>query len=96
MPAVSMKGKKCTGHGCFPPRPSVGASSDVYVNGIEVHRETDAWAVHCCKSCHGGSLSKGSSTVFVNGLGISRIGDPVSCGSAIAEGSNNGYAGGCP
>ena len=96
MPAVARKGDICSGHGCFPPRPSTGASPDVYVNGIAVHRQGDGWATHGCGDCtpHGGNLSAGSSTVYVNGKQMGRIGDPVSCGSVAAQGSPNVFAGG--
>lgn len=95
MPAVTRLGDPCTGHGCFPPRPSASASGDVFVNGIPAHRQTDAWASHCCgPSCHGSALASGSATVFANGLQLGRIGDPVACGSAVAVGSGNVFAGG--
>jgi uncharacterized Zn-binding protein involved in type VI secretion len=95
MPGVSRLGDVCTGHGPFPPRSSVGSSPDVYVNGIPVHRQGDGWADHCYKrSCHAGSLAKGSGTVYVNNKQISRIGDPVDCGSSIAKGSSDVFAGG--
>lgn len=91
---VSYLGANCTGHGCFPPRPNTSSSSDVYVNNILVHRQSDSWSVHCCgPSCHSGSLQSGSSTVYVNNLQCSRIGDPVDCGSVIAEGSSNVFSG---
>lgn len=94
MPAVTRLGDLCTGHGCWPPRPNNQASPDVYANNIAVHRQGDSWAVHCCGSCHAGVCSSGSSTVYVNNKQIARIGDPVSCGSTIAEGSPNVFAGG--
>ena len=95
MPAVTRLGDACTGHGCFPGRPSSSASGDVFVNGIAVHRQGDSWSSHCCgPSCHGGALALGSGTVFVNGKMIGRIGDPVDCGSAVAVGSGNVFAGG--
>lgn len=95
MPAVTRLGDVCTGHGCFPPRPSSSASGDVFVNGIAVHRQGDSWSSHCCgPACHGGALASGSGTVFVNGKMIGRIGDPVDCGSAVAVGSSNVFAGG--
>lgn len=93
MPEVTRLGDLCTGHGCWPPRPNDEASPDVFTNGIRTHRETDHWPVHCCGSCHDGNLEKGSRTVFVNGLPIARIGDPVDCGSHVAEGSPNVFAG---
>jgi len=96
MPAVHLKGQKGSGHGCFSPRPNIQGSPNVFVNSTPVHREGDAWDSHGCGVCipHAGSLSKGSSTVFVNGSGIARIGDPVDCGSVCAEGSSNVFAGG--
>ena len=95
MPAVSFEGAIGTGHGCFPPRANVQGSGDVFVNGIGVHRESDAWGTHCCgSSCHDSELAAGSSTVYANGLQLARVGDPVACGSAVAEGSDNVFAGG--
>ena len=97
MPAVSRLGDQCTGHGCWPPRPSTGASPNVFVNGIAVHRQGDAWAAHTCPSIpetHASNLAAGSATVFANGKQLARIGDPVACGSAVAQGSGNVFAGG--
>lgn len=96
MPAVTRLGDACTGHGCYPSRQSVEGSSNVFVNGIACHRQTDAWIPHGCGVCtpHGGNTSAGSGTVYVNSVQIARIGDPVSCGSSIAEGSGNVFAGG--
>lgn len=95
MPAVTRLGDRSTGHSCFPPRPNIEASSDVFINGIASHRQGDAWDVHCCgDSCHDGNLSSGSSTVFVNGKAKCRIGDPVSCGDYSGQGSSNVFCGG--
>jgi len=95
MPAVTRLGDNCTGHGCFPARPSTSASPNVFVNAIPVHRQGDSWASHCCGiPCHGSNLAAGSSTVYVNGKQCGRIGDPVACGSSVAEGSGNVFAGG--
>ena len=94
MPSVHRLGDSCTGHGCFPPRSNVSASSDVFVNSIGVHRQGDGWGVHCCGiPCHASSLASGSSTVFVNGKAMARVGDPVACGSSCATGSGNVFAG---
>lgn len=93
MPAVTRLGDICTGHGCFPPRPSSSASSNVFINSIAVHRQGDGWESHCCgPSCHPSTLASGSSTVYVNGKQIGRIGDPVACGSVVASGSGNVFA----
>lgn len=96
MPAVTRLGDSCTGHGSWPPRPSTSASGNVFVNGIGAHRQGDSWAVHCnpVPECHGGSLASGSSTVYANSRQLGRIGDPVDCGSFVASGSSNVFAGG--
>lgn len=97
MPAVSRLGDNCTGHGCWPPRPSTGASPNVRVNGIAAHRQGDAWAPHTCPTIpetHASVLAAGSTTVRVNGKQLARIGDPVGCGSTVAQGSANVFAGG--
>jgi uncharacterized Zn-binding protein involved in type VI secretion len=97
MPAVSRLGDTCTGHGCWPPRPSTAASPNVRVNGIPAHRQGDAWAAHTCPAIpetHASVLAAGSTTVRVNGKQLARVGDPVACGSSIATGSANVFAGG--
>lgn len=94
MPAVTRLGDICTGHGCFPPRESIEGSPNVFCNSIPVHRQFDEWAEHCCSGCHDGELADGSETVFVNSKECGRITDPVSCGSYVATGSPNVFAGG--
>jgi len=99
MPGVARLGDICTGHDCFPPRPNIGASGNVFANGIGVHRQGDPWDFHTCtdpKTPHGthdSVLAGGSPTVFVNGKSIGRIGDDVACGGAVATGSGNVFAG---
>ena len=95
MPAVTRKGDNCTGHGCFPPRPNNAGSGNVFTNSIATHRKDDSWSPHGCPNVppHGAKTSAGSSTVYVNSKNIARIGDPVSCGSSIQQGSGNVNAG---
>ena len=100
MPEAARLGDICTGHACFPPRPSVEGSSDVLVNGIPLHRQGDSWATHCYThpdvphGCHASVLASGSGTVLVNGRQAGRIGDPVACGGNVATGSDNVIIGG--
>jgi len=97
MPQVTRLGDLCTGHGCWPPRSSNGSSPDVYANGILVHRVGDGWAAHTCPvipETHASVLAQGSSTVFANGKQLGRIGDSVACGSTVATGSADVFAGG--
>ena len=84
----------CSGHDGYPPRTNTSASSDVFVNGLGAHRVGDAWGTHKKKYSHDSVLSTGSATVFVNGLAFGRVGDLVACGSSIATGSDNVFAGG--
>lgn len=94
MPAVARAGDSCTGHGNFPPRANDQGSSNVFVNGIGAHRQGDHWPAHCSgDSCHESSTSGGSGSVFCNGKPLARIGDAISCGSVIAEGSKNVFSG---
>lgn len=96
MPAVTRRGDACTGHGCWPPRPSTGGSPDVFANGIAVHRQGDTWESHTCPAIpqtHASVLASGSTTVFANGRQLGRIGDPVACGSSVAAGSPDVFAG---
>lgn len=97
MPSVARQGDSCTGHGCWPPRPSTGGSQDVFINAIPALREGDAWAAHTCPDIpetHAGVQAEGSSSVFANGLALARVGDAVACGGAVAVGSPTVFAGG--
>jgi uncharacterized Zn-binding protein involved in type VI secretion len=93
MPGVVRLGDVCSGHGCWPSRPNDEASSNVIVNNKGTHRLGDHWITHCCESCHDGVASSSSLTVFVNSRGVCRIGDSVSCGSTMIQGSSNVFAG---
>lgn len=96
MPAITRLGDSCTGHGAWPARQNIQGSPDVFINGIPAHRVGDSWATHCnpVMSCHVSVLAAGSGSVFVNGKALGRIGDPVACGSSVATGSGNVFAGG--
>lgn len=92
MPAVGRKGDNCTGHGCWPSRPAVSGSPNVTINNIPALRVDDAYAAHTCPAIpetHDGNQAQGSSSVTVNAKALSRVGDNVSCGGALAEGSPN-------
>ncbi|WP_041796052.1 PAAR domain-containing protein [Pararhodospirillum photometricum] len=89
MPPVTLLGHVCTGHGCWPPRPSVEGEPRFTVGGIPVHLQGHAWASHTCKAIpqtHASVLAAGSPRFFVGGRQLGRIGDPVACGSTVAQG----------
>ncbi len=89
MPAAGRLGDQCTGHGGFPPRPSTSAQSLVKVNGIPLLVVGSTFASHKSgKKSHGGTLAAGSTLAKIDGVPLARIGDPVACGSALAEGSD--------
>lgn len=88
-------GDKNTGHDICPPTTLDTGSSDVFINGKQVGRLSDSYAVHGCKDHppHIGTISSGSGSVFINGKNAARIGDSVSCGGSVAEGSGNVFIG---
>lgn len=92
MPAAGRMGiDGSTGHGAFAPRAgSINGSADVIINGHGALRVSDAWPLHSDgDSVHGGTQATGSSTVYVNGLPLARIGDAISDGDAVASGSSD-------
>lgn len=95
MSGISRLGDLDTGHGSWPPRPSVTASSSVFIDGIPACRMGDQMDVHCnsLPECHRGTIASGSGSVYSDGLPIARIGDPVSCGGSMAGGSSSTLSG---
>lgn len=100
MPSVVRIGDSLsTGHPCTPVTSLVGANQgSVYVNGILASVPGAPTAVHTKLTggiClpHGAILNSGSSTVFVEGAPLGRVGDSADAGSMIS-GSPNVFAGG--
>jgi uncharacterized Zn-binding protein involved in type VI secretion len=95
MPAVCRIGHADIPH-CSPMVRS-GGSSNVFVNGIGISRQTDVNTLHkkppapCPK--HAKGITTGSNTVKINGLGCGRIGDSITGCTSVAEGSDNVFAG---
>ena len=91
---VSRKGDYCTGHGGYPPRQSLEGSNNVFINSIPANRQDDLWAVHCNDDdCHNAVSIVSSTSVFVNSKSTQKVGDFISCGSKILEGSLNVFSG---
>ena len=100
MPAVTREGDSDMTHCSTPTR--VGCSGNVFANKKGVSREGDSNDVHDMPNpgsppppCvpHSAAISSGSSTVFANGKGIGRVGDGITMCTAVAEGSDNVFAG---
>lgn len=80
------------GHGCFPPKPNIQASPNVFVNNRGQVRVGDAWASHRCgKRSHGSVQSQGSSNTFVNNKPAARRTSAISCGDACLECSTDTF-----
>ena len=97
MPAVCVKGHLDAPH-CSP-MVRFGASTNVFVNGIGISRQTDHNTSHLIpfgEDCifHTAPITTGSLTVRVNGLGCGRIGDSLTACTSVAAGSINVFAGG--
>ena len=86
--AAARLGDFCTGHDCWPPRQAISASSDTFIDGIPALRMGDKYDIHCCVTCHDGTVIGGSSSVFINGVPAARVGDAIDCGSQVATGSS--------
>lgn len=96
MPQVTLLGMMNSGHGCFPPVPSIMGSPNVMCGGIPVVRVGDMYAPHLCTGpdVHAAPLAAGSGTVTANGIPVGRIGDSVGCGPTVIQGFPTVVAGG--
>jgi hypothetical protein len=93
MPGIHRKTDLCTGHGCWPPRPSATWSPDVFTNNLETERFSDSMQLHCCGICHSGE-HVGEHDVYANSLDVQVCGDPITCGSSCGECSSDTFVNG--
>ena len=102
---VAVTGAACTtGHGCDSVTTVLGGSPNVVVGNVGVLRQGDPLAAHTiqqtppllpqCINHPCQIVNTGSTTVFVNGIPIARVGDLVDIGGAITAGIPNVVAGG--
>ena len=107
LPFVTYTGALSTGHICYPPT-ALTVSFSITVGPVLVNaagkgglagRVGDLFAPHACpcSKCPPPHLvraiSSGAKNVYFNMRPAARIGDWISCGDIIAEGSPNVYAG---
>lgn len=98
MPAVSRIGDMSTGHGCFAPTALIQTPvAKTFFNGI-LASVVDSGCRHAPHTCgvttHAGvtrSPSSGATKTFIEGKLAARIGDTITCGDAIGEGSPNSF-----
>lgn len=102
MPAVARSGDSVsTGHGCTGTTTLTSPTGDtynVYANGLGIECVGDPTVSHTIDSgdsCvpHVAYINAGSSSVFVGGISVGRVGDSADAGS-ISSGSPDVYAGG--
>lgn len=96
MPAATRLGDCCTGHDGCGSTSLVDCSPNVNINGKGAGRLGDSYASHGCLAhpSHQDKIDAGSSTVFINGLPAARVGDAVSIGGSVQDGSDNVFIGG--
>lgn len=68
-------------------------SPNVFAEGLNLVRVSDVWVKHCNVDCHVPVQTEGSSTVFVNGLPLARVGDSMNCGDEVATGAGTVFSG---
>ncbi|EEW6789594.1 alanine racemase [Escherichia coli] len=89
MSAIATKNSIGTGHGGFPARPPIEGEPLLKINGIDVLVDGNQYAQHSDgNSTHGGQAISTRPWFTVNGKGVVRVGDPISCGSTVAAGDS--------
>lgn len=86
-----------TGVGCFPPVPLAVGCGTVFADKLQVATTNPShlYIPHCCGPvCHPCFGAVGSGTVFAEKFSVTRIGDPVVCGSFVMLGSPDVNVGG--
>jgi uncharacterized Zn-binding protein involved in type VI secretion len=95
MPAATRVGDADIAH-CSGMVRAVG-SPNVFVNGIAWSRQDDINTVHLLPGvpclAHSAPISRGSTTVNINGKGAGRVGDAITGCTAVAAGSPNVFCG---
>jgi uncharacterized Zn-binding protein involved in type VI secretion len=76
------------GH-CYPPRPCVTGSPNVFINSIPATTEGGYYPYHTCGDSGHDGYATSTSDVFVNNKRIHRSGDPITCGDTAFNGSLN-------
>lgn len=97
MAAVALENKLSTGHDGFPPTRAIGPyTTKSFINGLKVQlKDYTKYDTHCSgRTCHYPDeriTSSGSSTFYLEGKQVCRIGDSLACGDVISEGSSNTF-----
>lgn len=89
MPGVTRVGDKCTGHDGYEPKPLIEGSKTFKVDGRFVGLVGCHYEEHSKPNAdtHQDYIAEGAPSVFIEGKPVARIGDKVSNGGTVAEGS---------
>ena len=97
MPSIAIASQQSTGHDCWPPSPAIGPySTKTFINGRGIQLlNTTYYTDHSCgDSVHTGRHTvEASGKTFVEGIAACRVGDQISCGDTIGQGSENSFSG---
>ena len=89
MSAIATSDTLCSGHGGFPPRLVAETVPWFTVNGKPVVVDGAAFPSHTGgNSAHPGSAVSTRAWFSIGGKGVVCVGDPLSCGSVIANGED--------
>ena len=93
---ISRLGDFESGHDCWHPVKTITACKNVMINKVLACTIGDITSIHTCgdKPPHIDKIVKGSLTVFVNKKNVARVGDLLSGGAVMAQGSHSVIAGG--
>ena len=96
MAAVTRLTDSSTGHGCFPPTDCTTTPVEkTYINGLKAATVGAEFITHSCGvTVHPQSsrpVSDGASKTYIEGAKVARITDPIACGDACGQGSNNTF-----
>lgn len=78
-----------TGHSTAPPTRVVTEQDFVFISGRPVVLDGDKIVPHAYHDDppHDGSVIASNEYVRINGIKVGQVGDPISCGDTISEGS---------
>ncbi|HAC8558561.1 TPA_asm: alanine racemase [Salmonella enterica] len=89
MSAIATSDTLCSGHGGFPPRLVAETVPWFTVNGKPVVVDGAMFPSHTDgNSAHPGSVVSTRAWYSIGGKGVVCVGDPLSCGSVIANGED--------